>query len=37
MQEQIDELREHIRHEIDNITELWLLALILEAIRRARQ
>lgn len=37
MQNEIDRLREQIRHEIDEITEPWLLVLILEAIRRARQ
>ncbi len=37
MRDQIDDLREQIRHEIDEITELWLLALILETIRQARQ
>ena len=37
MQDQIEELREQIRYEIDDITELWLLALILDTIRQARQ
>lgn len=37
MQDQIEELREQIRHEIDEITEPWLLALILDTIRQARQ